>query len=100
MTLLEKLKYRLSRKAAARVTIDHPVLGPLSWSKAEKAWLSDPAFRDLGFIFQISGSPQPNAALVRHAVKIATKKTDLFRRIQRLLAVDAATRVRFRKLRN
>src|SRR4051794_448633 len=67
-----------------------PVLGTLSWSKDEEAWLSSPEHHDIGFTFQIAGTPRPDVALVRHATDITQKKDQFVSRVQHFLSEEAA----------
>ncbi len=68
-----------------------PELGTLTWSTEDEAWISAPEHVGLGFAFQITGTPQPDASLVRHAADIAKKKADFLESVQRFLAEEAAS---------
>src|SRR5689334_9333015 len=71
--------------------VEDPNLGTLSWSKDDEAWLSHSEHRDVGFSFQISGTPHPDASLVHHAADIIKKKEDFVRSVQRFLSEEAAS---------
>ena len=71
-------------------TIEDPALGLLSWSQDDEAWHSRTDHRDAGFAFQITGTPQPDAALVRHAADILQKKEEFVLSVQHFLAAEAA----------
>ena len=90
--MFEKLKRFLQGEPPpVASTIEDPTLGLLSWSKEEEAWLSRPEHRDIGFVFQITGTPQPDASLVRHAADIIQSKDEFVRSVHRFLAAEAAT---------
>jgi hypothetical protein len=63
----------------------------LSWSQDDEAWLSRVEHHATGFVFQITGTPQPDAALVRHAADILQKKEEFVFSVQRFLAAEAAS---------
>ncbi len=67
-----------------------PVLGALSWSKDEEAWLTAPEQSDIVFRFQIAGTPLPDASLVRHAAEILKNKDAFTRSVKRFLSEEAA----------
>jgi hypothetical protein len=92
--VFEKLKrfFQGESPPVAEKLVD-PALGTLSWSKEDEAWLSSPEHDGLGFAFQISGTPQPDESLVRHAADIARKKEEFIRSVRRFLS-DEATSVR------
>lgn len=73
--------------------IADPVLGVLSWSKEDEAWLSSPEHDGAGFAFQIAGTPAPAELLVCHAADIAKRKDAFIRSVQRFLS-DQTTSVR------
>ncbi len=50
--------------------INDPILGKLTWSEDDEAWLSDPQHENLGFVFHITGTPEPHAVLLSHAADI------------------------------
>jgi hypothetical protein len=52
--------------------IDDPVLGTLTWSEDDEAWVSSATHA--GFEFQISGTPEPDKALLTHAADILRRK--------------------------
>jgi hypothetical protein len=56
--------------------IDDPVLGTLTWSKDDEAWVSSATHAGVGFEFQISGTPEPDRALLAHAADILGRKDD------------------------
>ena len=68
-----------------------PVLGTLSWSKEDEAWLSSPEHDCVGFTFQIAGTPQPDESLVRHAADISGTKEEFIRSVQRFLSNEAVS---------
>ncbi len=72
-------------------TVDDPALGLLSWSKDDEAWLSRAEYRDIGFGFQIAGTPHPDASLLRHAADIIEKKEEFVRSVQSFLTTEAAS---------
>ena len=57
-------------------TLDDPVLGTLTWSEDGEEWYSDAEHKGVGFEFWISGTPEPNKALLAHAVDILKRKDD------------------------
>ena len=61
--------------------IEHPILGTLTWSSDDEAWVSDAAHAGLGFEFQISGTPEPDHRLIAHAVDIFNHKDDFASRV-------------------
>jgi len=56
--------------------IDDPILGTLTWSKDDEAWVSSPAHAGVGFEFQISGTPEPDKALLAHAADILRRRDE------------------------
>jgi hypothetical protein len=90
--MFEKLKRFLQGEPppVAESVVD-PVLGTLSWSKEDEAWLSSPEHCDLGFVFQVTGTPQPDESLVRHAADIAKKKEEFVRSVQRFLSEETSS---------
>lgn len=68
-----------------------PVLGTLSWSKDDEAWLSSAEHDGIGFVSQIAGTPYPDAALIRHAADIFTEKEAFTHRVARFLSAEAAS---------
>ncbi len=68
-----------------------PALGTLSWSKEDEAWVSSPEQDGIGFTFQITGTPQPDESLVRHAADISRKKEEFVRSVQRFLSEEAVS---------
>ena len=54
--------------------IDHPILGTLTWSNDDEAWVSSTVHSGAGFEIQISGTPHPDPALLAHAADILQRK--------------------------
>jgi len=73
--MFEKLKrFFQGEPPPAAEHIDDPVLGRLTWSKDDEAWFSSATHGGIGFEFQISGTPEPDQALLAHAVDIFRNK--------------------------
>lgn len=89
--MFEKLKRFLQGEPPAVDSVVDPVLGTLSWSKEDEAWLSSPEHAAIGFAFEIAGAPQPDGSLVRHAADIAKKKEEFVRSVQRFLSEETAS---------
>jgi hypothetical protein len=56
--------------------VDDPVLGTLTWSKDDEAWVSGADHADVGFVFMISGTPEPDKALLAHAAELLRRKDE------------------------
>jgi len=56
--------------------VSDAVLGTLTWSKDDEAWISDAAHDDAGFEFVIRGTPEPDEALLVRARDILRRKDD------------------------
>ena len=69
-------------------TSDDPVLGTLSWSKDDEAWLTRPELGDVGFAFQIYGTPQPAPGLLRHAAEIVEHRDEFILRVNGFLSEE------------
>lgn len=78
--MIAKLKkFILGDKRPIVRSVTHPVIGTLTYSDEDEAWLIDPKLSPYGFGFFISGdwdadSPEihPASALVEHAAEIAS----------------------------
>jgi len=71
--------------------IDNPILGTLTWSEDDKAWVSSATHGGLGFEFQISGTPEPDKTLLAHAADILRKKDDFVARVLQYVKSEAET---------
>ena len=60
-------------------------IGTLTWSADDEAWLSDPSHCNLGFRFQISGTPEPDKQLIAHAGDIISARDSFVETISRFL---------------
>jgi hypothetical protein len=66
-----------------------PILGTLTWSEDDKAWVSSATDRDVGFRFQISGIVEPDKALLAHAADILQNKDDFIARVMQCVRSEA-----------
>jgi hypothetical protein len=80
-------KFILGDKRPVVGSVTHPVIGTLTYSDDDEAWLTDPKSSPYGFGFYISGDwdadgPEirPASALVDHAAQIAAHP-EAFRRL-------------------
>jgi len=90
--MFEKLKrfFQGEPPPVADIIVD-PILGSLSWSKDDEAWLSSPEHGGIGFRFEISGTPQPDESLLRHAADISQRREEFVLSVQRFLSEEAAS---------
>jgi hypothetical protein len=77
-------------------TISDPVLGTLTWSIEDEAWLSATEYYGMGFVFQISGTPRPDGSLIRHAADIFTKREEFVQTVQQFLSEQTSSDRHFR----
>ncbi|MCB1227740.1 MAG: hypothetical protein KDK99_18120 [Verrucomicrobiales bacterium] len=56
--------------------IDDPILGTLTWSEEDDAWVSSATHSGVDFEFQISGTPEPDKTLLSHATDILRRKDE------------------------
>ena len=96
VAMFDKLKRLFQGDPPPRAEkIDDPILGTLRWSEEDEGWISSATYRGVGFEFQISGTPEPDKALLAHAADIARNKEDFIARVMRRVKSDAATIRRF-----
>ncbi len=86
--MFEKLKQFIRGQAPP---IEDRDLGTLSWSSDIEAWVTVPQHRGLGFVFEIAGTPRPDAELRKRVAQIAAKKEEFSRAVQRVLAEESAS---------
>src|SRR5436309_1332336 len=88
--MFDKLK-RFFKRAPPPVAekIDDPVLGRLMWSEDDEAWVSSSAHAGVGFDFQISGTPEPDEALLAHAADILRKRDAFVEAVSQFLKEEA-----------
>ena len=58
-----------------------PILGKLTWSKDDEAWLTDPKHQALGFSFHITGTPEPDKTLLAHAADILHERDQFIAKV-------------------
>ncbi len=88
--MFDKLK-RFFKRAPPPVAekIDDPVLGTLMWSEDDEAWVWSSAHAGVGFDFQISGTPEPDEALLAHAADILRKRDAFVAAVSQFLKEEA-----------
>lgn len=72
-----------------RVPLLHPVLGPITYSEEEEAWLTEPSHASLGFRFSIAGEAAPDARLLAHAESVARDPVVFRQKITAFLEAEA-----------
>lgn len=85
-------KFIFGDKRPIARSIAHPIIGMLSYSDDDEAWLTDPKTSPYGFGFYISGDwkaegPEilPASALVEHAAMIASDPEPFLRSVQEFI---------------
>lgn len=90
--MFDKLKRFLqSEPPPTAGKIEDPILGRLAWSEDDEAWVSNAIHGDLGFEFQISGTPEPDNKLLAHAAEIVRTKDDFAARVLNYVKSEAET---------
>jgi len=81
-------------------SVVHPIVGTLTYSADEDAWLTDPDASGCGFGFYVSAERNPNAATIRpaaelieHAAQIASNP-EVFAKSVRVLVESQLTTVK------
>jgi hypothetical protein len=90
--MFEKLKrFWQGDPPPVAATIEDSDLGTLSWSKDDEAWVASPSQHGVSFTLQISGTPEPDAALLRHAKDIVARKEEFVDKVRRVLSTEGAS---------
>lgn len=91
--MFSKLKrFILGDKRPLARSVAHPVIGTMTYSEDDEAWLTDPNTSPCGFGFYIAGDWNadtaeilPASALVEHAAEIAADPEPFLRSVQEFL---------------
>jgi hypothetical protein len=89
-TMLIALKKLFAAKPKVeRRPVMHPILGAITYSEEEQAWLTDAAHASLGFRFRIAGEEAPDAALISHAESVARDPLAFRKMVGTFLEIEA-----------
>lgn len=87
--MFSALKKLFAAPKIERRPVSHPILGPISYSEDEGAWLTESA---LGFRFRIAGEESPDGALLAHAESVARDPIAFKKMVAAFLEEEAKTK--------